>query len=236
MILDTHSIKYGTQTIEYKILRKPKLKNCYISVDRDGVLVKANEATSLNEIKQFVIKKSAWIVKNLQTYKAKALETEIQTGSRLYYLGKSYYVEVVKEVDRKKTEVEFIHSKFIIHAPLHYSQLALHQAIDNFYKQRAICKITPLAKKWSKVMSVTPQHISFRKANKRWGSCSPTNRISFNYHLMKVSTALIEYVVLHELSHISYKNHSKEFWSLVGKHMSDYREKEEKIKRFEKLI
>jgi len=54
-----HSIQYGTQTIEYKIQRKPKLKNCYISVDRDGVLVKANEVTPVNEIEQFIIKKSA---------------------------------------------------------------------------------------------------------------------------------------------------------------------------------
>ena len=231
-----NSVQYGTQTIEYKIERKPKLKNCYISIDRDGVLVKANDAIPINEIEQFIVKKSAWIVKNLQTYKSKALESEIQTGSRLYYLGKSYYVEILKGAECKRIEVQFIHSKFIIHTPLHTSQLALYQAIDDFYKERAISKITPLAKKWSKVMSVTPEYISFRKANKRWGSCSPTNRISFNYHLMKVSTALIEYVVVHELSHIVYKNHSKEFWGLVGSFMPDYREKEEGIKRFERLI
>ncbi len=231
-----NSVQYGTQTIEYKIERKPKLKNCYISIDRDGVLVKANDAIPINEIEKFIVKKSAWIVKNLQTYKSKALEAEIQTGSRLYYLGKSYYIEILKDAERKRIEVQFIHSKFIIHTPLHTSQLALHQAIDDFYKERAISKITPLAKKWSKVMSVTPEYISFRKANKRWGSCSPTNRISFNYHLIKVSTALIEYVVVHELSHIVYKNHSKEFWGLVGDFMPDYREKEERIKRFEKMV
>ena len=231
-----HSIKYGTQTIEYIIHRKPKLKNCYISVDREGVLVKASESTSISDIEQFIIKKSAWIVKNLQTYKPKALDTKIETGSRLYYLGKSYYVEIVKEDGNKKIEVEFIHSKFIIHAPLHYSQLAVHQAIDDFYKERAISKIIPLIKKCSKVMSVTPEHISFRKANKRWGSCSPTNRISFNYHLMKIPTSLIEYVVIHELSHIVHKNHSKEFWGVVGSFMPDYQDKERKIKRFEKLI
>lgn len=231
-----NSVQYGAQTIEYKVKRKPKLKNCYISVDRDGVLVKANEQTPINEIEQFIIKKSSWIVKNLQTYKSKALEAEIQTGSRLYYLGKNYYVDMIKDEECKKMEIQFVHSKFIIHTPLHYSQPALHQAIDNFHKERAISKITPLVKKWSKVMGVAPEHISFRKANKRWGSCSPTNRISFNYHLMKLPTSLIEYVVVHELSHIRYKNHSKAFWGVVAKYMSDYGEKEAKIKKFEKRL
>ena len=230
------SVKYGTQIIEYEVLRKPKLKHTYISIDRDGVLVKSNQSTSQSEIEALVIKKSAWIIKNLLAYQSKALETEIKTGSRLYYLGKSYYIELIKEADRKQILIKFIHSKFKIFTPEICSQLALQKANDAFYKEKAVHKITPLVKKWSKIMDVTPEHISFRKAEKRWGSCSPTNRISFNYYLMKVSTSLIEYVVIHELSHITYKNHSKEFWGLVRKYMNDYKMKEEMIKRFEKLI
>jgi len=229
------SVAYGTQTIVYDILRKPALKNTYINVDREGVLVKTNTHTSEAEIEAFIIKKSGWILKHLQTYKARAEEGEIQTGSRLYYLGKSYYVQLIKE-ERKGIEVRFIHSKFIITAPMNVTQEALYQAIETFYKSKASEKILPLAKKWAETMQLTPAHISFRKANKRWGSCSPTNRISFNYHLMKLPTPLIEYVIVHEFTHICCKNHSAEFWGLVGKFMPDYREKEEKIKGFEKLL
>jgi predicted metal-dependent hydrolase len=229
------SVAYGTQTITYDIVRKPTLKNTYINVDRDGVLVKTNTATSEEEIEAFIVKKSGWILKHLQSYKQKAIETEIATGSRLYYLGKSYYVELQAE-ERRIIEVRFTHSRFIITAPKKVSQAALHHAVDNFYKEKAAIKILPLVNKWSEKMNLTPEHISFRKANKRWGSCSPTNRLSFNYHLMKLPTSLIEYVVAHELTHICCKNHSPEFWSLVKKFMPEYREKEEQIKRFEKLL
>ena len=229
------SVQYGTQTISYEILRKPTLKNTYINVDRNGVLVKTNERTSQTEIEAFVLKKSGWILKHLQSYKARAEEGELRTGSRLYYLGKSYYVELLKE-ERRTIEVKFIHSRFIIKTPMKVSQAALHQAMDAFYKAKAADKILPLVEKWSETMQVSPTHISFRKANKRWGSCSPTNRISFNYHLMKLPTPLIEYVIVHELAHIRCKNHSMEFWSLVGRYMPDHREKEERIKRFEKLL
>jgi len=229
------SVAYGTQTITYDIVRKPTLKNTYINVDRDGVQVKTNTATSEEEIEAFIIKKSGWILKHLQSYKTKAQEGEIQTGSRLYYLGKSYYVQLIKE-ERKGIEIHFIHSRFIIKAPVNVTQTALHQAVESFYKFKATEKILPLTKKWAEIMHVVPAHISFRKANKRWGSCSPTNRISFNYHLMKLPTSLIEYVIVHELTHICCKNHSPEFWALVGNFMPDYRKKEEKIKEFEKLL
>ena len=229
------SVAYGTQTISYKIERKSTLKNTYITVDRDWVLVKASDTIPEQEIEHFVIKKSAWILKHLQSYKKKTQETEIATGSRLYYLGKSYYVELLTE-ERRTIEVKFTHSRFIITAPKKPSQTALHQAIDNFYKEKAAIKIAPLVKKWSERMKLTPEHISFRKANKRWGSCSPTNRLSFNYHLMKLPISLIEYVVVHELAHIRCKNHSPEFWSLVGKYLPDHKEKGRRIKNFEKLL
>ena len=229
------SVVYGTQIIVYDIVRKPRLKNSYIQVDRDGVLVKANTTVPQEEIEAYVIKKSAWILRHLQSYKAKVQEGEIQTGSRLYYLGKSYYVQLIKE-ERRGVEVVFVYSKFLIRVPENVAQAALHQAIESFYKSKAAKKIIPLAKKWAEVMQTTPSHISFRKADKRWGSCSPTNRITFNYHLVKLPVSLIEYVVVHELAHIHHKNHSPEFWSLVGKFLPDYREKEKKIKGFEKLL
>jgi len=227
-------VQYGTTSIAYTIERKKSLKNSYINVDREGVVVRTNEETSERELEQYVINKASWIVEQLKGYKAQS-DVEIVTGARLYYLGKSYYVEVLAcDVDR--VYVTFIHSKFKIQVPFNCNQVSIHKAIDVFFKERAVKKITPLVKKHSKLMKVQPEHISFRKAEKRWGSCSPTNRISFNYHLMKLSTSLIEYVVIHELCHIRYKNHSKEFWSEIKRYLPDYKTKEEKIKGFEKLF
>ena len=230
------SITYGTSSIEFEVVRKSRMKNTYIQVTCDGVLVKTNKTTNMREIEGFVTKKSAWIVKHLEKMKAKKVEKEIVTGSRFYYLGKSYYVEINEKPSLKYATLKFIHSKFLIEASKEVSQEELAWLIDNFYKQKAIEKITPLVQKWSKEMDLIPSYVGFRKAKTRWGSCSGNDRISFNYYLMKMSISCIEYVVVHELAHIKYKNHSASFWGLVQSYLDDYKLQEEKIKAFEKLI
>ena len=231
-----YSIEYGTTNIKFDIERKATLKNTYINVDTDGVLVKTNDSTTIEQINEMVENKSAWISKKLDVFKAVAINKDISTGSRLYYMGKSYYVDMVKDETATKITINFTHSKFQITTPQKYSEIELHNAIEHFYKQKAIEKIIPLTKKWANTMGVVPEHISFRYSKNRWGSCSSTNRISYNYHLVKLSSSLIEYVVIHELAHITFQNHSKDFWKLVHKHLADYKVQEEKIRVFEKLI
>lgn len=231
-----YSIEYGSKSIEFEVIRKAKQKNTYINVDTNGVLVKTNNKTTIEQIKKMVENKSSWISKKLELFKTIAINKDISTGSRLYYLGKSYYVNIIKEETASDISINFTHSKFHITTPLKFSEIEIHNAIEKFYKQKAIDKIIPLTKKWAKIMEVSPEHISFRYSKNRWGSCSSTNRISFNFHLIKLSSSLIEYVVIHELSHILHQNHSKDFWKLIHNHLPDYKVKEEKIRVFEKLL
>jgi len=231
-----NSIKYGTQIIEFTIQRKATLKNSYIHIDKNGVLVKTDTKTTLEEIKKMVEQKSFWIVKKQSLFNKERVTNKIETGSRLYYMGKSYYVRIVKDETVSKITINFTHSKFFITTPKKYTDVALKNAIEDFYKKKVIEKIMPIIKRWAKNMGVEPTHIGFRYSKKRWGSCSSTNRISFNYHLIKLSSSLIEYVVIHELAHIIQHNHSKEFWKLVYKYLPDYKVRADKIRVFEKLI
>jgi len=230
------NISYGTQTIEFEVLRKSRMKNTYIQVSSEGVLVKTNKSTSMRELKAFVEKKSSWIVKNLEKFKTKKREEALVTGSRIYYLGKSYYVEIVEDSTEQKAVLAFTQAKFVIKVPKDVTQEELYWLLDSFYKQKAIEKITPLLEHWSEEMDLVPSYVGYRKAKTRWASCSSRNHISFNYYLMKLPLSLVEYVVVHELAHITHKNHSADFWGLVGEYMPDYKEREVKIKAFEKLI
>ncbi|MCG3704954.1 M48 family metallopeptidase [Aliarcobacter butzleri] len=104
--------------------------------------------------------------------------------------------------------------------------------LDKFYKNE-IEKILPnIVEIFSKKMDLYPTSISYRKNKRTWGSCNFKNGLNFNILLMKFPLEIMQYVVIHELSHIKHKNHSKNFWNLVEKYCPNYKQIEKEFKNF----
>ncbi|EFU69422.1 conserved hypothetical protein [Aliarcobacter butzleri JV22] len=104
--------------------------------------------------------------------------------------------------------------------------------LDKFYKNE-IEKILPnIVETFSKKMNLYPTSISYRKNKRTWGSCNFKNGLNFNILLMKFPLEIMQYVVIHELSHIKHKNHSKNFWNLVEKYCPNYKQIEKDFKNF----
>ncbi|OCL86811.1 WLM domain protein [Aliarcobacter thereius] len=102
--------------------------------------------------------------------------------------------------------------------------------IDTFYKD--ICKtyIPKFIEKYQVLMNLYPAKISYRKNRRTWGSCNYKNELNFNINLAKYPLNIMEYIVIHELSHIKHKNHSKDFWTLVKEFSPNYKEIEKEFK------
>ena len=79
-------------------------------------------------------------------------------------------------------------------------------------------------------MQLYPNKISYRKNKRTWGSCNYKNELNFNILLMRYPIYIMEYIVIHELAHIKYKNHSKDFWILVEKFCPNYKDIEKTFK------
>ncbi len=90
-------------------------------------------------------------------------------------------------------------------------------------KNKANEVLPPIIAHYSALTGLVPASVKITSAKTRFGSCSGKNAICFSYRLMLYPNAAIEYVVLHELAHIKYKNHQKEFYEFVEKYMPDYK-------------
>lgn len=80
-----------------------------------------------------------------------------------------------------------------------------------------------VTKHYAEIMNVSYGRITIRNQKTRWGSCSSKGNFNFNCLLMLCPREAMEYVIIHELCHRRYMNHSAEFWAEVGKYCPDYK-------------
>jgi len=149
----------------------------------------------------------------------------------LLYLGKRYYVKVIPAPGVKNASVVFNQSSFkiYINPDSPDRNLSINKALEQFSREKARIKITPRINKWAQLTGLNPKDIKFRKLSKRWGSCSNSNEIIINVDAVKLPFSLIDYIIIHELTHIKHKDHSKEFYREVAKFIPDWKSLDEKI-------
>jgi predicted metal-dependent hydrolase len=223
------NVQYGNKTIEYSFVKKEGLKAHYISVQKDSGVVLKGSYISEDKEQALILKKARWILDKLQLVEAIGLD-DIVTGSRIQYLGRRYYIEVFINNDLECINIDFTESKFKVSLPsLLDNQEELKHAFENFFRDKATEKIKPRIKKWSKETGLSFSELKIRKLDKRWGSCTPSNNILINIDAIKLPFSLIDYLIVHELVHTKIKNHSKEFWAELSKHIPNWKELDDKM-------
>ena len=223
------NVQYGNKTIEYSFLEKEGLKSHYITVVKgDGVILKGKSVTN-EYADKLIIKKAKWILDKLELVRSIGDE-DIVTGSRIQYLGRKYYTQLFVNNDLNGIEIDFTESKFKISLPKFLNnQAELVHAFDEYFRAKALEKIKPRIRKWSKETGLDYNELKVRKLEKRWGSCTPSNDIIINIDAIKLPYSLIDYLLVHELVHTKIKSHSKDFWAELSRHISNWKELDEKM-------
>lgn len=222
-------VKYGTKVIQFALEEKEGLKSHYITVEKNAGVVLKGTPVSESKAEKLILKKAKWILSKLALVETLE-EGDIVTGSRIQYLGKRFYTEVLFDEQIKKSEVHFNHSQFkIIVNPNSSIQQDIEDALLSFYRVKAKEKLEPRIIKWSKLTGFTYNEARFMKLEKRWGSCTDTNNIILNVNAIRLPYTLIDYVIVHELCHTKVKNHSKEFWAELSKVLPNWKMLDERL-------
>ena len=227
-------IKYENKTIAYTV-NKAKVKNFYISIQNGEVVIKAPWYVTSSQIQDVVESKRKWIMEKLEEYqKSPRKAKEYLDGEKFQILGEEYSLNIYyKDINNAILNVE--NGKIVIILPLRYAEEdnteQIKKMIDKMYYMVAEREVEAAMEKTRKMVGLAPEEYRIKKTKSVWGSCSSNRKITINQNLMMYSRKAVEYVVLHEVCHLKYMNHSKKFWEMVEKYMPDYKDAEKELKK-----
>ncbi len=225
--------EYKGVTIEYTIEYK-KRKSVELKIDPMGVVrIKAPKGTKESLIDDIVKGKSDWIIKKIDKLFSKGRRIENRTyenGETFLYLGKKLKLSIYyRQVE--KVNIAIVEGELVISCPEGISSSELQNVVEKHYRKELKAIINKRVKFYQSNFKVKPKNITIKSQETRWGSCSSERNINFNWKLIMAPIEIIDYLVVHEMCHLIHMNHSKSFWTLVGRIMPDYKERQEWLHR-----
>ena len=229
------SVRFGGATIEYEVRRSERRKKTVqVTVDGGGVQVAAPVTTPESELRAIVRKRAAWILSHASEEMLEAAPKRFVSGETLPYLGRNVRL-VVETADVRSPEVRFDHWRFRVTVPntLDGSDRSesIRRAVVGWYRGRASERLPDVVERWwPRLGRGEKSRILVRDQRQRWGSCAPDGTLRFNWRAMMLKPALIEYVVVHELAHLTHRNHSTDFWGVLSKAMPDAQQRRKSLR------
>lgn len=176
------------------------------------------------------------------------LESEVSTvkqwtiGETFYYKGEEFTVlRENKDTNSIGVNLNLEQKQIIITLPKNISQqetkIYVDKLIKKLLKSNTEAVIAEKLPYWSKITEIDYNEVKVRDAITRYGSCMPSKRnLYFSSRLVMLPYDKIDAIIVHELCHMKYKNHNKEFYDLVAKYIPDYREIDKWLKVNGKMI
>jgi predicted metal-dependent hydrolase len=219
-----------TLPFTYRIRRSLRVANARIVVKPGQVEIVAPLQIPEHKLHKFVQAKQQWITQALNkmadsnSQQSSFVPIEYKSGASIAYQGNVYPL-TVKSSKLKRVKIEFSEG-YIAHIPetMHPDRHnpEIREALIRWMKKQTKPLVEQLVGVHAAKKQLFPRRITVKTQKSRWGSCGIHNDININWLLLMAPKEVLEYVVVHELCHIRVKNHSRQFWSLVGEHMPDY--------------
>lgn len=224
-----YDFSYNGQTIEYEIIRK-KVKNINIRVKPNGdVVVSCNELVDNKKIELEMLKRVQWLLDSIEKYKMNIIEfaesnLKLVDGESFLLFGK---VLRIMNVPSDSFSVSFDNNYLYINR---IDQRGIKQKFVNWYYEYILKQFEIMLQqafeKFRKYDIEKPV-LMIKKMKTRWGTCNIDKKIiTLNVQLAKVDPFLSEYVICHELTHLRYRNHSRDFYSFLTSMVPDWKQRE----------
>ncbi len=214
--------------IEVLIERTERRKTVSIFIERDGsVKVLAPLNVSEERIEEVVFTKSYQIFKKLARWKELnhgKVNREFVNGQSFLYLGRNYRLAIV---DIQEVPLKISGGNFLL---LKKQLPNAEKVFRAFYKHKSELKIKERLSLISDRFQQKPTSVKVLELQNRWASWTPKNGLNFHWKCVMAPVSVLDYIITHEMVHLTHPNHSSEFWNELDKKMPGFRKHEQWLK------
>jgi predicted metal-dependent hydrolase len=219
--------------IKYKIVYSRR-RSISITVSPDqGVVVRAPYRASHKTIDKFVNEKAGWIKKQTESFSSftRINEDKKYTDEELHlFMGREYTLKIFQSsqssvylrnnaievsTDGKEGKVKILLERWYMTEAAKIITVKMNEIINRY-----------------RDYSFSPSELVVRKLKSRWGSCTSKGKITISSELIKLDSRLTEYVMIHELCHLKYHNHGKEFYKLLEELFPEYKSVRKNLRKY----
>ena len=204
-------------------LIRSRRRTLSILIDDHGrLIVRAPMRMAKRAIDDFVRSKEKWIATQQEKARSRASRfapKQFVSGEEFFYLGELYRLQIEDDQSRP----------LVFNAGFHLSSAAAPRAarvFERWYRRQALRVMSERVELYASANGFEFGQIKITSARKQWGSCGPRGDLRFAWRLVMAPPPIIDYIVVHELVHLHYRNHSKRFWGKVKSILPDFRQRE----------
>lgn len=218
--------------LTFLVRRSATRKTIGIIVDRDAsLLLTAPVTCATQQLEEVARRKQFWVYTKLAEKALLAwppLERTYVTGEGFSYLGRSYRLQLIDRAAKsEKIEVPALQLRQGRFQLRRDAQAAASAHFTDWYTVHAQPRLERCVSQWSERVGALPTRVVVSDLSYRWGSCGHTSALNFNWRIIQLPPRIIEYVVVHELTHLLEPHHDAAFWRMLQRAMPDYRARKE---------
>jgi len=229
---NTQCIVYGENEIVYNVLFKNR-KTMEIAVHPDcNVVVTAPKGTAVEQIRQRVLRRARWIMKQMsyfQQFQPRTTPRRYIGGETHLYFGRQYRLKLIRS---SADSVKLSKGCFWVGCKNARDSKYIQKQMDAWYRVKAEAVFKDSVERCWPVfarLELTKPDIQIRSMKTRWGSLSKNGILSLNLELIKAPKLCIDYVITHELCHLKHHDHGQGFYGLLERVMPDWKERKHRL-------
>jgi predicted metal-dependent hydrolase len=215
---------------KFVVTKRRSSRHMRISIGSDGVIkVSIPAYIPYSAAIAFAKSKRNWIIQH---------QPEIKIYKDGMAIGKSHHLLIKPDSTISKIQTRLKDTEAILYIPIDLEpeseivQKAVKALAARAYKVQATSLLPIRVDSLANKLGFTYNELRYRNLKNRWGSCDQNKNITLNINLMELPWHLIDYVIIHELNHTKYLNHSQDFWANMQKMLPATKELRKELKTF----